>query len=184
MTSIPKPTKRVKVTRTRLRKNRKSALAAGKRKLWEMFSAFVKERDGNACFSCGSSGLEGANWHAGHMFPAGGSSILRWHPLNVHSQCYRCNINLGGNGAEYASRFIEVYGIDQLMYLNEIKRQQMQWREPDIRELIEALKRGGADYELLYAEKIGSVLTAPIRPPFCPPIANSTNENEEGTNDR
>jgi hypothetical protein len=138
-------------------KKRRSPLKIAQDRLWDHFRAFVKARDGNTCFSCGQEGLEGSNWHAGHMFPAGGSNILRYHALNVHSQCYRCNINLGGNGAEYASRFLEVYGVDQFAYLSEVKKQQKQWREPDIRELIEALKKGGADYELKYAEMIGSV---------------------------
>jgi hypothetical protein len=174
--SIPKPQRRSKerkpiARKGRPRKQRKSSLAAAKRTLWDAFSAFVKERDGNACFVCGKTGLQGSGWHAAHMFPSGSSSVLRYHPLNVFSGCFNCNINLGGNGAAYASRFIEVFGIDQFMYLNDIKRKEMKWREPDIRELIEALKKGGADYELKYAELIGSVFvpanSSPLLPADC-----------------
>jgi hypothetical protein len=160
--SIPKPQRRSKerkpiARKSRPRKQRKSSLAAAKRELWTLFSAFVKERDGNVCFVCGKTGLEGSGWHAAHMFPAGLSSVLRYHPANVFSGCFHCNINLGGNGAAYASRFIEVYGMDQFMYLNDIKRKGMKWREHDIRELITALKADPVRYECLYAEKIGSV---------------------------
>lgn len=130
-----------------------------KRELWDLLRIYVRKRDGDACFSCGATGLEGRNWQLGHLFNAGMSNILRFHPLNLHPQDMRCNIHLGGNGAAYASRFIEVYGVDQLLYLDSIKREEMRWREPDIRELIEALKKGGADYELKYMELIGHVYT-------------------------
>lgn len=194
MTTIPKPVKRMKAPKPIRRsalsgkakrppisdsgekrtRRKRSPLKKAQDRLWKVFSAHVKERDGNVCFSCGASGLEGNGWHAGHMFPAGGSNILRYHPLNVHSQCYKCNINFGGNGAAYASRFIEVYGIDQLVYLDSIRRQQKQWRETDIVDLVMALKAGGADYELLYAEKIGSF--------FVPSIVDST-ERKSGSTD-
>lgn len=141
--------------KTRPRRVRKTPLATLKRKLWALFSAYVKERDGNTCFSCGASGLEGHGWHAGHLFPAGAHGIIRYEPKNVHSQCYRCNINLGGNGAAYTARFIDRYSFEEFKRLSALSRELRQWRAPEVQELIDALKRGGADYEMLYAEKYG-----------------------------
>lgn len=137
------------------RRQRKTSLAALKRKLWTLFSAYVKERDGNVCISCPATGLEGSGWHAGHMFPAGAHAVIKFEPKNVHSQCFRCNINLGGNGAAYAERFIERYGIAEFQRLSALSRHMKQWRAPEIEELIAALERGGADYEAFYAERYG-----------------------------
>lgn len=136
-------------------KVRKTTLAALKRKLWKLFALYVKERDGNVCFSCGRESLVGSGWHAGHLFPAGSHNVIRLEPKNVHSQCYFCNINLGGNGAAYTARFLDRYGIDEFRRLDALSRRLKQWRSPEIEELIAALKRGGADYEILYAEKYG-----------------------------
>ena len=58
------------------------------------------------------------NAHCGHMFPSGGcGALLRYHPKNLHCQSYNENINLGGNGAIYATRFVEVYGTDEFKTL-------------------------------------------------------------------
>lgn len=139
--------------RSRPRRQRKSRLAALKRELWDLLSAYVKERDGNVCFSCGAAGLEGKNWHAGHLFNAGSASRIRYDPLNVHSQCFRCNISLRSNAAPFAARFLKVYGLAQFERLDQRSRIIHQWRAPDLEDLIAAMKRGGADYESLYAER-------------------------------
>lgn len=47
---------------------------------------------------------------AGHMVPKATGNVLYFDETNVHCQCYYCNINLGGNGAVYASNFIKQYG--------------------------------------------------------------------------
>ena len=150
----PRPRKRI-VRKARPRKQRKSTLAALKRKLWELFRMYVRKRDGNTCFSCGHGGLAATNWHAGHMFPAGGSSLLRYEPKNVHSQCYRCNVNLAGNGAAYAAHFLDVYGLPEFERLSALSRRLKAWRAPEIEALIAAIQRSGADYELAYAELYG-----------------------------
>ena len=59
--------------------------------------------------------------HAGHFIPrAAGGLSLYFHEQNVHAQCYRCNINLGGNGSEYYRRMVERFGqevVDELFQL-------------------------------------------------------------------
>ncbi len=141
--------------KVRPRRQRKTSLAALKRKLWLLFAAYVKERDGNSCISCPATGLEGHGWHAGHLFPAGAHAVIKYEPKNVHSQCFRCNINLGGAGAAYTVRFLDKYGVDEFNRLSRLSTKIKQWRAPEIEELIAALKRGGAEYEMFYAEKYG-----------------------------
>lgn len=126
-----------------------------KRKLWKLVSAYIRRRETNDCFSCKKGGLEGSGWHAGHLFPAGSHNIIRFEPKNIHSQCFRCNINLRGNGAAYASAFIERYGIDEFNRLSALSRIQKKWLAYELQDLIDAIQKSDADYECLYAEKYG-----------------------------
>lgn len=150
----PKPAKRIASGKAPNPMSKKN-LPKLKRKLWKLFSDYIKDRDGNTCFSCGRGGIEGSGWHAGHMFPSGDHAIVRYHPKNVHSQCFHCNINLGGNGAAYTERFLDVYGIEEFRRMCAIKSRERQWQPVEIMELIEALKRGGADFECFYEERYG-----------------------------
>ena len=61
---------------------------------------------------------------AGHFVPGRMDSIL-FEPTCVHSQCYRCNIKLGGNWVRYYRFMQKKYGqaqIDRLMELSEQPR--------------------------------------------------------------
>jgi hypothetical protein len=135
-------------------------------RVWKQFAAYVKERDGNTCFSCRKPGLVGQNWHAGHMFPSGNNSVIRYEPKNVHSQCGRCNCWLGGNGAAYVAHFLEVYGLAELQRIQAKRGQEKTWTRVELEEMGAALKRGGADFECWYAERYGlSVGTSTGTPP-------------------
>lgn len=92
---------------------RKSVTAAAKLKarLWELCKHIIRKRDGNVCIICGKGELEGANWHTGHFIPSAAcGSFLRYDLRNIHSSCYHCNINLGGNGALFYKRLVDIYG--------------------------------------------------------------------------
>ncbi len=136
-----------------IRQKRRTPLAALRRTLWDLFRAYVYERDGEACISCGKSGLIGSDRQAGHLFNAGSSSLIRWHPKNVHVQCYRCNVGLRGNIAPYALEFICRYGGDELARLGKMSKIVKKWTAPEVSDLIAALRRGWADYEAFFAER-------------------------------
>ena len=89
-----------------------------KKKLWELCKKTIRQRDGDVCFICGRCGLTGSGWHTGHFIPSSTcGAFLRYDLRNLHSSCYNCNINLGGNGALFYKRLVEVYGqkfVDQL----------------------------------------------------------------------
>ena len=94
-----------------------------KRKLWKVFALYIKERDKRQCFTC-SKKVEGSNCHAGHYVPKSiGGLALYFHEQNVHVQCYRCNINLGGFGAMYHQKMIKKYGQEAVDELWRIKNQ-------------------------------------------------------------
>lgn len=82
-----------------------------KKELWKLFSLYIRRRDKFTCFTCGKRTRKKGAIHAGHFIPkVVGGLALYFHEKNVHAQCYRCNINLGGWGERYAERMEQVYG--------------------------------------------------------------------------
>lgn len=134
-------------------RERKTSLGAAKRTLWSYFAAYVKNRDGNQCFTCPAI-VSGVYLHAGHMFSRRHSATI-YDPKNCHSQCSACNRGRRGNTPEYVARFINKYGVREFERLANKAREFRQWTLPEVRELIAALRRSGADFEILYAEKYG-----------------------------
>lgn len=73
------------------------------------FQKFIRIRDENKpCISCGS--ITATNWHAGHFKKAEIYFGLIFDENNVHKQCAKCNVFLGGNEANYRSGLVERYG--------------------------------------------------------------------------
>ena len=90
--------------KTPLKKVSKQPISKLKKKLWTVFSLYIRQRDKFTCFTCGRKG-EGGGMHAGHFISkAIGGIELYFDEENVHAQCYHCNINLGGNQYEYSIR--------------------------------------------------------------------------------
>ena len=133
------------IRRQRPRRVRKSTVAALKRKLWRMFSAYVLERDQRVCFTCGREADQ-----AGHFYSCRIASI--WvDPKNVHGQCATCNLYLKGNPGAYAERIVRDYGPAELARLtHRANHVTKQWRRPELERLIDALRQGGAAYECAY----------------------------------
>lgn len=84
-----------------------------KKELWELCKTIVRARDGNVCVICNKSNLEASGWHTGHFLPSGScGAFLRYDLRNLHSSCYNCNINLGGNGAMFYKVLVIKFGQD------------------------------------------------------------------------
>jgi len=93
-----------------------------KTKLWEHVKQFTRAR-GNTCYTCQKGGLEGSNHQSGHMIPSGAcGAILRYHPSNIRPQCYSCNINYGGQGAEFLRRMTIEIGQEKVDKLFQLKQ--------------------------------------------------------------
>ena len=121
---------------------KKISLAKMKKKLWKVFSPYIRTRDKGVCFTCGKAGLSGSGYHAGHCIPKGaGGLLLFFHEQNVHGQCFRCNINLGGNGAVYAQRIREVYGDEKMNEIYQLRGKIAKWTVQDYEDLIEEYKQ-------------------------------------------
>lgn len=80
------------------------------KKLWKLFSLYIRERDNYVCFTCDKK-----TWpaQAGH-YRTGATckKYLFYDERNVHCQCYHCNINLSGNWYEYQRRMHLKYGVE------------------------------------------------------------------------
>lgn len=97
-----------------------------KKDLWKLVSDYIRKRDFYVCRTCGRTG-KGSQIHAGHFIPnASGGALLRYHPQNIYAQCYHCNINLGGNGAEYYRILTSQYGKERVERLFELKNYSIQ----------------------------------------------------------
>ncbi len=85
-------------------KLKKWTLSKWKKEAWKVFTQWIKERDGYVCFTCGAK-CKSSGAHGGHFINASICGLyLYFHPDNVHCQCFRCNINLGGNQYIYGTK--------------------------------------------------------------------------------
>lgn len=94
-----------------------------KKKLWELCKQITRERfkreDGKwNCYTCDRLIDEPRKAHTAHLIPSGScGAFLRYDFRNLRICDYYCNINLGGNGAEYYRRMVMEVGqssVDQL----------------------------------------------------------------------
>ncbi len=110
---ITKPLKK-----TKLGKKGKSEISKVQRDLWELCKQITREKYGNVCYTCGKTGLVGSDWHTAHFIPKSVSgAYLKYDLRNLRPGCYRCNINLGGNGSVYYKNLVEREGqeyVDQI----------------------------------------------------------------------
>jgi hypothetical protein len=73
-----------------------------KRKAWDIFSKFIRQRDGQRCITCGSR----SQLCAGHFW----HGVLDFDEMNINCQCKQCNTFKSGNLAPYSVYLIKKYG--------------------------------------------------------------------------
>ena len=101
------------------KRKKQKKLSWYKKRLWEVFAAWIKKRDGGNCFTCPATGCEGKNYHCGHFVKKSICGIeLYFDERNNHGQCYNCNINLDGNQYIHGIRI----GAETVSELEEIRR--------------------------------------------------------------
>lgn len=126
----------VAVPKSGSKKKRQPSISSLKKKLWTVFSLYIRQRDKGVCFTCGRH-AEGSGYHAGHFVPKSvGGLALYFHEENVHGQCYNCNINLSGNQYEYAKKL----GLEKAEELLKIKQVSTKWSAEDYHGKIEYYK--------------------------------------------
>ena len=121
----------------------KPTLAKMKKKVWEVFSKYIRLRDCLRTTGCSSWGLCvtcGKRYHikllqAGH-YVAGRTNAILFSERGVHAQCYNCNINLRGNTLEYRRKIIEMYGEGADEEIEAEKSKIVKYTIPDLEELL------------------------------------------------
>lgn len=89
---------------------KKKTQAQLRKKLWEVFAKYVKERDNWTCVTCGKH-VRGAGMGAGHYIAKSACGLdYYFSEFNVHAQCSSCNCFLGGNHPAYRKFILEKYG--------------------------------------------------------------------------
>ena len=155
MTPCPKPVPEPKAAPRRIargsrpRRQRRTSLAALKRRLWVLFARYVRTRDGSVCVTCRAEPAD----QAGHFYSRRiGSTWID--PKNVVAQGPRCNLFLHGNPGAFADYILREHGPQELERLTRRANQvRKDWRADEVRILIGHLERGDfAGFEMAYYE--------------------------------
>lgn len=106
--------------KTRLRRKSKNPQKKLEEVLWQECRRIVGEQFGIDCYTCQAKNLQGSNKQLGHMWAkASLGAFLKYDIRVLRFQCFRCNINLGGNGAEFYKRMLQEEGKD---YMNRLEQ--------------------------------------------------------------
>ena len=104
------------------------------------FNKYIRHRDkGLNCISCDKP-IKGVT-HASHYFSSGGHSNVRFHEDNVHSGCYKCNVELSGNLLNYQIGVEKRIGGERLIALHEQAHTTKKWTVQELNEIIETYKK-------------------------------------------
>lgn len=128
-------------------KKKKPSLTKLKKKLWNLFSLYIKlkySEDGTntTCFTCGRHLKIGtSNCHGGHYYTKKGYPALYFNENNVRVQCYHCNINLSGNTVIFGELLEQEIGKDAMNELASLRHGMVKLMPCDYEELIFQYKR-------------------------------------------
>lgn len=97
--------------RSSLKKTSKQPISLLQRKIWAECKRITREQFGNSCYTCPAKNLQGSNWHTGHLFSkASLGAFLKYDLRVLRPQCYNCNINRGGAGADFYKNMMKIEG--------------------------------------------------------------------------
>lgn len=131
-----KPRKPMK--RGKLKKKSKQKISTIQKKLWELCKQITRKKYGNTCYTCLTPGLQGSNWHTGHLFAkASLGAYLKYDLRVLRPQCYHCNINLGGRGADYYTRMLKEIGQEEMEKLQKDRQITINAMEHYLRLIVE-----------------------------------------------
>jgi len=124
-------------------KKKKVKVSALKKKLWKLTSLYVRlENSSNGyvnCVSCGRN-MHWKESQAGHFVPKAQGNSIYFDLRNIHPQCYRCNINLGGNQVEYFVYMENKYGREVIEELRALSKTTLKITVSDYNEMIIEMK--------------------------------------------
>lgn len=93
-----------------------------------------------ACVTCGIV-KPWKELQAGHFIARAQGLGTYFDLRNVHTQCYRCNVNLGGNGPEYYPYMLKRYGQGTIDELKRLSNTTVKFTRADYEQMIEDMKQ-------------------------------------------
>ena len=131
-----KPLKVKKVKVSTVKKKKPKTRSYYVKQLDKVFSEYIRRRDdGKGCVTCGIKKpwqeMQACHYYSRGKYPT------RWHELNVHSGCYRCNVLLKGAYTDYALFMFSTYGAEKVQELYDLAHSGEKITTPVIREKIE-----------------------------------------------
>ena len=108
---------------------KKSLIKDTQDRLWEECKRITRKRyineDGTwSCYTCGKNLDSPIKCQTGHFIPkASGGALLKYNLDNLRPQCFRCNIDLSGNGAVFYDKLRQDKGQEYIDNLFKLKNQ-------------------------------------------------------------
>lgn len=143
---------------------KKVSLKSLEKKLWKACSDYIRNRDSfsqevvrGTCISCGEM-CEGKYAHAGHFLPSKACGLLtRYHPINIHLQCYKCNVPRSRSVIErvkvyYTLEMLRIYSYSDVSRLIELSEIKVNTSERFYRDLTDLYKCADTEKILDYLE--------------------------------
>ena len=94
-----------------MRQKSKQPISKIQRQIWKECRRIADKLYKNDCYTCGAKDLQGSNKQLGHLYSkATLSAYLKYDMRVLRWQCFRCNINGGGMGADYYARMLKEKG--------------------------------------------------------------------------
>jgi hypothetical protein len=136
---------------------KRKTVAQLKKKLWPIFSEYIRLRDClrttgsleyGECFTCDRPSLPISKLQAGHFIPGHHNATL-FSEQGCHAQCAQCNVYEHGRQWEYGKRLDELYGVGTAERLkqesDEIKKlstEELEGMIEDYKSRVEKLRGG------------------------------------------
>lgn len=124
---------------------KKVPISSLKKKAWNVFSLYIKNRDNWTCFTCGKYSV-GADMHAGHYISRRYGATL-YDESNVHAQCAGCNAFKNGEPHLYAEKLISIHGVDFLLELTKKSKEVKKFTREELIGIYEKYKGQEKPYE-------------------------------------
>lgn len=107
-----------------------------KKRLWKVFTLWIKNRDKWTCVTCGRK-VEGQNAQGGHYIAKAACGLdYYFSEINVAAQCAGCNLHLEGNRPAFRRYLVSRYGEAVVNELEQNYHRPCKWSQADFEERI------------------------------------------------
>lgn len=108
-----------------------------------VFNKWIRKRDSSGsvfkCISCQE--IKHISFmHAGHYFPAGSNSAIRFNEYNVNGECSECNCFEDDHMTDYGINLQQKIGTEALEELNILRQKSHKWTKEELLKIISKYK--------------------------------------------